>query len=176
MIYDIPGVTKRKRWGCGQWLGAFALIILLSCLAATAWLKWQLKDYEPFTSRGYYPSLPDGDALSWIESNVEIEFPPSAYDIYTYSTGLQELFTKVRFSMSADELNEFLESTLCQEPLKDIEPEQLPSSVGTTDWWTPDQAEHLESCTGRKDHSHQTIIIDMTTPDVYIVFVSTSVF
>jgi hypothetical protein len=65
---------------------------------------------------------------------------------------------------------------LCQEPLKQMNPDPQPTSEGDFDWWVPDQAEHLEGCTRSSDHSHQTIMIDMTDPDVYVVFVSTGTY
>lgn len=176
MAHDIPGDTRWRGLNWKKWLGAFALVAILGCLAVTAWVAWQVKNYEPFTARSYYPSRPDSDTVSFIEGNAEIALPSSAHDIYAYTTGFQDIFVKVRFSMSADELDEFIASTLCQESLKEIQPGEQSAADGTSEWWTPNQAEYLKGCTGSKTHSHQTVMVDMTDPSVYVVFVSTSIY
>jgi hypothetical protein len=183
MADDISENTERKGWICKKWLGVFTLfmlsgclVMMLGCLVSAVLIVRELKSWEPFTTRRYYPSRPDGNEVSFIEGNADITLPPSAYDIYVYSTGFREIDTKVRFSMSTNELDEFVKSTLCQEPLRQIESGQQSTSAKTFEWWTPDQAKHLKSCSGTKDHSHQTVEIDMTDSRIYVVFVSTSIY
>jgi hypothetical protein len=176
MAHDISGDAERKKWSWKKGLSAFALTLALGCLATVIWITWQLRDYEPFTASDYYPSRPDSYEVSFIEGNADITLPPSAHDIYAYTTGFQDIFIKVRFSMRANELDEFMQSTLCQESLTQMEPEQPSTSDRTFDWWTPDQAGQLKGCTGSKDHSHQTVMIDMSNPSIYVVFVSTSTY
>ena len=55
--------------------------------------------------------------ISAIEGNAEIKVSPSAHEIDAYTTGLQDIFIMVRFSMDANELPEFMETTLCEQPL-----------------------------------------------------------
>ena len=176
MAHDVSGDAERKKWSWKKGLSAVALILVLGCLATIIWIAWQLRDYEPFTARNYYPSRPDSSEVPFIEGNADITLPPSAHDIYAYTTGFQDIFIQVRFSMHANELDEFMQSTLCQEPLEQMEPKQPSTSDGLFDWWTPGQAEQLKGCTGSKNHSHQTVMIDMTHPSVYVVFVSTSTY
>jgi len=159
-----------------KWLGAFALVAMVCCLAVTAWVGWQGKNYEPITAMSYYPSRPDSNVVSLIEANAEITLPPSAHDIYVYTTGFQDIFTKVRFSMSADEIDEFIASTLCREPLKEIQPGERSAADGASGWWTPNRAKYLKGCTGSRAHSHQAVMVDMSDPNVYVVFVSTSTY
>jgi hypothetical protein len=111
--------------------------------------------------------------LSAIEGNAEIKLPPSAHEIHAYTTGMRDIFIMVRFSMNASQLPEFMDSTLCKEPLVNL-PELQETIEDRFDWWNPDQAEYAEACSGKKEHSHQQIIIDMSDKDVYIVYVSTS--
>lgn len=165
-----------KKWNWKKWVSAFTLILVLGCLVTIIWIVWQLRNYEPFTARHYYPSRPDSYEISSIESNANMKLPSSAHDIYTYITGFQDIFIKVRFSMSADELGEFMKSTLCQESLEQMGPILSSTSDGTSEWWIPEQAKLLEGCTGGKEHSHQTVMIDITDPSVYVVFVSTSTY
>ena len=123
MIVDpTPGDTGWRRLDRKKWLGAFALVAILGCLALRVCIAWPVKNYEPFTARDYYPTRPDSDTVSSIEGNAEIDLPSSAHGIYAYTTGLRDIFTRVRFSMNADELDEFMLSTLCQQPLKEIQP------------------------------------------------------
>ena len=174
MAHDVSDGAERKRWTWKKWLSTFVFILASSCLIASIWIIWQFKNYEPFTARNYYPSLPDSYEVSAIEGNADIILPPSAHDIHVYTTGIQAIFIKVRFSMNASELDEFMESALCQEPLRRMVVDQASISDGTSEWWTPDQAKKLEGCAGSKDQSHQVVMIDMTNPGVYVVFVSTS--
>lgn len=176
MARDHSKNTERKRWNRKKWLGAFVLIVISGCFVAAVWFVWQLRNYDPFSATIYQPFPTDSYELSAIEGNAGIILPPSARDIYAYTTGFQDVFIQMRFSMSASELDEFLKSTLCQEPLKQMVPDPQPASEGNFDWWVPDQAEHLEGCTRSSDHSYQTIMVDMTDPDVYVVFVSTGTY
>jgi hypothetical protein len=176
MGHNLARDAKRKRWNWKKRLGAFSLVLMFGCLVATAWIVWELKNWEPFTAREYYPSRPEGYEVSRIEGNADIILPPSAHDVYVYTAGFREIDTRMRFSMSAKELDEFMKSTLCQEPLRWMKTRPQSNSDGTSDWWTPNQAKHLEGCNGSKGHSHQTIMIERTDVDVYFVFVSTSTY
>jgi len=122
LAHDSPNDTRRKRLAWHEWLGPLALVAILGCLALRVCIAWPVKNYEPFTARDYYPTRPDSDTVSSIEGNAEIALPSSAHGIYAYTTGLRDIFTRVRFSMNADELDEFMLSTLCQQPLKEIQP------------------------------------------------------
>ena len=113
--------------------------------------------------------------ISAIEGNAEIKLPPSAHEIHAYTTGMRDIFIMVRFSMNASELPEFMDSTLCNQPLTNS-PGLQETVEDRFDWWIPDQAEYAESCSGEKEHSHQQIIIDMSDKSVYIVYVSTSTY
>jgi len=112
IAHDISGDAERKKWNWYKALSAFALILALGCLVTIIWVAWELRNYEPFTARNYYPSRPDSYEVSIIESNADITLPLSAHDIYAYTSGFQDIFIKVRFSMNASELDEFMQSTL----------------------------------------------------------------
>ena len=153
--------------------GVLALVVLLGCLVASGWTLFQFKTYDPFIANDYFPSLPDSNEAALVESNASFRFPPSARDIYTYTTGFRDISVQVRFSMNPGELDEFLAGTLCQEPLQEIEVSPLAPSSETAEWWTPDQANRLQGCTGRNDHSYQRVMVDLTDPAVFTVFVIT---
>ncbi len=111
--------------------------------------------------------------ISSIEGNAEIKFPSSAHEIHAYTTGLQDIFIMVCFSMDASELTDFMKTTLCDQPLDNSLPQTVESNFN---WWVPDQARHAEQCSGEKDHSRQQVIIDMSDEDVYIIYVCTSTY
>ena len=50
------------------------------------------------------------------------------------------------------------------------------SSGGSLEWWIPGQGVRLERCAGSNQHTHQTVVVDMIDPDVYVVFVSASTY
>ncbi len=121
-----------------------------------------------------YRQMPDLNAhrvTRVIEGNADITLPPSAHDIYVYTTGVQEMSIKVHFSMSADELNMFMASTLCQEPFMEIQPYPDLYDDGTAEWWIPHQYDGLKGCTGSQAHTHQTVMAAMTDAAGYVVFV-----
>ena len=130
---------------------------------------------ESFESISYQPVPTNMPEISAIEGNAEIKLPPSAHEIHAYTTGMRDIFIMVRFSMNASELPEFMDNTLCNQPLKNS-PELQGTVEDRFDWWIPDQAQYAETCSGEKDHSHQQIIIDMSDENVYIVYVSTSTY
>jgi hypothetical protein len=173
-------------------------IIGFACLLFVGWLIWTFKDYEPFSSRTYQPVPTDIHQISAIEGNANIRLPPSAHEIYAYTTGFREISIMVRFSMDASELAEFMGSTLCEQSLVEIPQElyvqevdddilqlRLPKPGGAVpvtsrkfsgdpDWWLLHQAQYAEECYGKNKYSHQHILIDMSEQDVYIVYVSNS--
>jgi len=123
----------------------------------------------------YQPVPTNMPEIEAIEGNAEIKLPPSAHEIYAYTTGLRDIFIMVRFSMDASELPEFMKSTLCDRPLAQSTAEQE-ASGNRFEWWVPDQAQYSEECNAEKGNSHQQIIIDMSNSEEYIVYVSTSTY
>jgi hypothetical protein len=157
------------------------LLVLASVFAAaTVWIAWEQIRWEPsimeLTASEFYALYPSDDEGSHIEANADVVLPLSAHDVFFYTTGFREIFTKLRFSMSATELDEFLNSTQCQEPLRWIKSGPESDSDGTSEWWTSQQARYLKGCTGNKEHSHQAIMVDVTDARVYVVFVATSTY
>ena len=172
MAHNTSESAEPKRFRWKEWLDGASLIVKLGFLVLIVWVWWQIKHFDPFTTMSHYDTRPDTQTISSIEGNTDITFPASAHDIYVYSNGFQEMSILVRFSMDADELDDFMTSTLCEEPLSRVETKQEPRGDEAFAWWTPYQAEHLKACRGRGNHIHQHIMIDMTDLDVYVVFVS----
>lgn len=144
--------------------------VLLICIV----LLWNFcRNFDLFTEENYYSVQPVDNELDYVEMNADILVPPSAHEIYVYNSGFNEIIIYVRFSMNASDLQDFLASTHCQDELEIIEPDVR---SGGLEWWRPDQAEILKVCFGREGPNRQTIQIDMSNPDLYIVYISNSVY
>ncbi len=158
---------------CRLFIYLFTVVFLLatsiSCLAIESGTEIPVEGVA-FTYQPVPTNMPE---ILAVEGNAEIKFPPSAHEIYAYTTGIQDIDIRVRFSMNADELSEFLNNTICSLPLVKTEVTQnLPEN--NSDWWIPEKAKYSEECYGEKAFSQQHIIIDMSDQEVYIVYVSTS--
>jgi len=151
---------------------AGGILLCSSCIVAKPTEEIPVESFE---SLSYQPVPTNMPEISGIEGNAEIKLPPSAHEIHAYTTGMRDIFIMVRFSINASELPEFMDSTLCNQPLANS-PGLQETVEDRFDWWIPDQAEYAESCSGEKEHSHQQIIIDMSDKSVYIVYVSTSTY
>ena len=151
----------------------FAVAGLVLLFSSCASAKSTEIPVESLESLSYQPVPTNMPELSAIEGNAEIQLPPSAHEIHAYTTGLRDIFIMVRFSMSASELPEFMDSTLCDQPLAKSTPQTLENRF---DWWVPNQAKYAEQCSGEKNHSHQQVIVDMSDEEVYIIYVSTSTY
>jgi hypothetical protein len=144
------------------------LFLISSCTIAKPTAEISVEAFE-----SYQPVPTNMPELSAIEGNAEIKFPSTAHEIHAYTTGVRDIFIMVRFSMDSSELSEFMDDTLCDQPLVKSAISQQPSE-NNFDWWVPDHAKYSEECYGEKGFSHQQIIIDMSDPEVFIVYVSTS--
>ena len=164
---------EMNNWKYRFFIGIVTAGLVLFCSSCVAAEPTEILAELEGTS--YQPVPTNLPEISSIEDNAKIKFPPSAHEIYAYTTGLRDIYIMVRFSMNASEISEFMDSTLCDQPLA------KPTALHQTgedrfDWWVPDQAQYSEECFGEKEHSHQQIIIDMSDTDVYIIYVSTSTY
>jgi len=125
---------------------------------------------KPKSLEEYSPDLSNRAVISSIEGNAEFKFPPSSRDIYAYTTGFRDIFIQTRFTMDATDLQEFVVSTRCDEPLKTLEI-PLASSSSKFSWWKLSEAEKAEGCSGSTEHFGQMVYVDMTDPEIYIVYV-----
>ncbi len=128
----------------------------------------------------HYPLITAETDLYGVENNAEIKIPASATEIYAHVEGMNEISVLIRFNLPIEDLDEFLKSTACQEPLTKINPSgKLPRET-MPDWWEPNVATELETCSGEIMHAewewstYQVIYVDTSDPDQYIVYVSAS--
>jgi len=163
-----------------KWINRFFLNLVIAggillCASCVVAKPTEEIPVESFESLSYQPVPTNMPEISAIEGNAGIKLPRSAHEIHAYTTGMRDIFIMVRFSMNASELPEFMDITLCNQPLANTRGVQE-TEEDRFDWWVPDQAEYAEVCSGEKEHSRQQIIIDMSNKDVYIVYVSTGTY
>lgn len=155
----------------------FIVVICVFVIGTILWVRRLVKIVEtiPSENEGYsYQTVPtDIYIISGLEGNASIKLPPSAIEIYDYESGFREIFTMVRFTMEPKDLEVFMASTLCTQPLAEINhPEER--FGGEPDWWIPNQAQQSQGCEGESESTVQHVIIDMSSKDKYIVYVSAS--
>jgi hypothetical protein len=173
-------------------IGFIAVLALVDCVAVGALVAYMvfaglmmekaITDHE--NSYSYQPVQTDVSAsyqpvptdVSAIEADADIKLPPSAREIYSYLSGFRYVDTLVRFSMKAEELDQFLAVSLCDQPLAPISPASEPKLEGNPTWWVPFKAKMLEECYGKNEHSHQHILVDQTDSNIYIIYVSDSTY
>lgn len=142
------------------------------------WLIGEIRNFDPLSSYTYQANPTDTYEIGIIEGNADIKIPSSATEIYAFTTGFRDVDANVRFILEAVKLPEFLENTLCAEALREVSPSDYGKSELDPSWWEPNLAEHLEECETEKElsptlHTFQRILVDMTNPSLYIVYVQT---
>jgi len=159
-----------------------ASILLVVCLLIPGFLFWELRDVfravnnldttpmAELEAEEYSPDLSNKAMISGIEGNAEFKFPPSARDIYAYTTGFQDIFIQTRFTIDADELQELISSTRCDGPLQSLKAPSG-SSVSAFDWWKLSEAKTIMECSGSTEHFGQMVYVDVTNPEIYIVYI-----
>jgi hypothetical protein len=152
---NLPRTTILKRASC------LALLLILALALSGIWL---MRD-SILPHRGEIIDRKE------IETKAHIQFPPSAADIHAFSEGvLGTYYIRVRFSMNAGDLSNFLPNTLCTTPLAPQETQEWDENL--LDWWKVREADKLQSCQGIQGNCRHTILIDMTEPDTYIGYVA----
>ncbi|KAA3648742.1 MAG: hypothetical protein DWQ07_00670 [Chloroflexi bacterium] len=117
-----------------------------------------------------YNPQPTSDLIG----NVGISLPESARDVYEYGYGLNAVYTMVRFTIDAEDLDEIIESSICEEPLVQVPPENYAGGLDDTDWWLPEKATILMQCDGFTENFWQSILVDMSNPQEFIIYATSS--
>ena len=166
---------NKRKFQAENWFWVRVVTVNLMFLFSSCAVAEPTEIARELEAVSYQPVPTNMPEIQAIEGNAEIKLPPSAHEIHAYTTGLRDIFTMVRFSMDAGELAEFMKSTLCDQPLAQSSIVRE-SSDNRFDWWVPDQAHYSEQCNSEKGNSHQQVIVDMSNPEVFIVYVSTSTY
>ena len=152
--------SSNRNWQ--KWIAILIGVMVLVFCIAIGMVFWSLRDYDPLSADTNDPSI--------IEGNAEITLPPSVHNIQSHHEGLREIAVQVRFVMSANELPGFLEQHCKTEPnVSDIR-QELQQRLDR-EWWTPTKATRFQWCSGDRENFSQTIFVDMTDSETYIVYV-----
>lgn len=153
-----------RRWDRQSCIVRLLGLVVLSCILVAGYAVWWVTHSDPFSSDSADPDF--------LEANTEIRFPPSAREIRAHTEGFREISTLVRFTMSPADLPQFLDSTLCSVPPALADPSLQPRGVGAPSWWRPMDAERLQECLGERVDFYQHVLVDVSNPNTYIVYVS----
>lgn len=127
---------------------------------------------ETFEAEYYQPAPTPGSDLDTIEADAEIKIPSSAKEIYAKISGFRELDTWVRFELPANEIDLFLDGTLCTSPMVSVNPTRYTrNELIDPDWWQPDQAKDLLACDGGHQYLYQRILVDCSDKEIFTVYV-----
>jgi hypothetical protein len=155
---------------------AFVGITILICGISFGLFKLRLSlvqsaQQEATPESEFLGETSDRDIL---EGNTETVIPQSASDIHGLVDGFQEITTYMRFTIPASDLDRFLSSTSCTTPLQ-IDASHRDFEIRyEKDWWQVKQAEVVGWCDGVKEHIAQSIYVDMTDLNKYIIYVVAS--
>jgi len=155
-------------------------LFLIICLLILGYIFWGLRvrmanninstPLSELEAEEYTPDLNDKAIISGIEGNAEFKFPPSSRDIYAYTTGFQDIFIQTRFTIDSGELEELIMSTRCEKPLESSDA-PFRNSISTFDWWEIGEAKIVMGCSGSTEHFGQMVYVDMTNPEMYIIYI-----
>ncbi len=157
-------------------------VILFICLSIFSFMLWKVRlqsstfnstsstPLSEFEANEYSPDLSNAELISAIENNAEFKFPASARDIYAYISGFQDIFIQTKFTIKAKELQELISSTRCNKSLQALKI-PLENTISTPAWWKLSEAKTVMTCSGTTETFGQTVYIDMTNTDTYIVYI-----
>ena len=107
-----------------------------------------------------------------LEGNADIKIPSSAIDIHGFTDGFRDIDTYIRFTIPSNDLKTFLASTVCSEPLSKQDIRDQIKGYPVFEWWHPETTTDYMSCSGSEEHIGQTIFVDMTNSDTYVIYIA----
>jgi hypothetical protein len=164
-----PHVSRRiPRW---LWwlLGACGLGIV-TCTLLGAVVLWRLSQF------GLGTSMVDELPREKVELAAGVKLPPSARNLHSHYTAFQDYFIHVRFDMDPADMPVFLSSTHVDLPLSSTIPLSFDEELNVS-WWRPLEAKQFQAGQGSVSLPHgypesQSILIDTTDPNRYIVYIT----
>jgi hypothetical protein len=157
--------AARPRWL--WWLLGGSAILGLGCVAAFGLLLVSACD-NPLLG-GYQEDL----TTAQIEGIGRITLPPSAGGVHARAGGFQDRFIHIRFDMAPADLGPFLKGTRYTPSVGPAKQVPFQSIAPDAPWWRPQDAQRFEAGNNFVDGISQTVLVDMTDPERYIVYVET---
>jgi hypothetical protein len=160
-----PQPSARPRWL--WWLIGAVACFVIGC-AVVGWLGWRWLASSPLLS-----DEQEHLTTAQIESIGRIQLPPSAAGIQARAGGFQDRFISIRFDMLPAELDAFLKATRYTPSISPTTELPFQSISNDAPWWRPQDAQRFEAGENFVDGISQTILVDMTNLERYIVYVQT---
>jgi hypothetical protein len=158
-----PKARPRWLW----WLiGAVAGLVIVCAIVGVVGWRW-LGD-NPLLGGEQENLTPDQ-----IERIGRIQLPPSAAGIQARAGGFQDRFISIRFDMRPADLDAFLKATRYTPSIGPTT--ELPFQSISVDplWWRPQDAQRFQAGNNYVDGISQSVLVDMTSAERYIVYVQT---
>lgn len=164
---------KREQSGLPLWvkiLIGFSLIGFTALLVGGMVLIGSLRSEKP----PIFLEHPQPTTTAEIESVARIDIPDTASNIRAAAGGFQDRYIHVRFDLPPADLERFLTATKYTPTLTEggsilfqqsIEPQEA--------WWQPHSATRFLSGRSFVDGISQTVLVDISNPALYTVYVAT---
>jgi hypothetical protein len=160
-----PQPSARPRW---LWWLAGTIAVAVAACALVGWLGLRWLTNDPLLG-GYQENL----TTAQIESLGRIKLPPSAAGLQARAGGFQDRFISIRFDMAPAELDSFLRSTRYTPAIGPTTAVPFQSLAEDAPWWRPQDAQRFEAGTNFVDGISQSVLVDVTDAQRYVVYVQT---
>jgi hypothetical protein len=160
-----PQPKARTRWL--WWLvGAIACFVIVCAIIGVVGWRW-------LASNSLLGDEQENLTAAQIENIGRIQLPPSAAGIQARAGGFQDRYIYIRFDMLPADLDTFLQATRYTPSISPTGVIPFQSIAPDTPWWRPQDAQRFEAGKNFVDGISQSVLVDMTSMDRYIVYVQT---
>jgi hypothetical protein len=164
-MQTVPQSNPRPRW---LWWLAGALAVGVAGCAIVGVLGWRWLAASPLFS-SYQEDL----TTAQIESIGRVKLPPSAAGIQARAGGFQDRFISIRFDMAPAELESFLRSTRYTPAIGPTSEIPFQTLAEDAPWWRPQDAQRFQAGTSFVDGISQSVLVDTTDAERYVVYIQT---
>jgi len=108
-----------------------------------------------------------------IENIGRIQLPSSAAGIQARTGGFQDRYISIRFDMAPADLDAFLRATRYTPSIGPTAAIPFQPIAPDAPWWRPQDAKRFEAGQNFVDGISQSVLVDMTSTERYIVYIQT---
>lgn len=156
-------LPRSRRWL--SWLIGGVTLLLIACVALGGYGLWRFSQIDLLST-----TANDTLTQAQIEQLIEARLPPSATNVHSYYTKFQDYFACVSFEIDPADLHTFVATTPFTQPLSVTTPPAPSTGPCNSAWWHPHTATHLEGTSRPVGSGTETLMIDMSDPQRYIVY------
>jgi len=157
--------NARPRWL--WWLVGAVAALVIGC-TVVGLVRWRWLASNPLLG-----DEQENLAAAQIERIGRIQLPPSAAGIQARAGGFQDRFISIRFDIPPAELDAFLKATRYTPSIGPTTKLPFQSIAVDAPWWRPQDAQRFEAGQNFVDGISQSVLVDMTSAERYIVYVQT---